>query len=273
MVVERPAVARSANIGAIVVALLVGCVMPAAGQAPAGPPASMPPVQATTTRKAEPRVFVTVGAGVQAAVRLTDRLEWEEHLETATAGVDYGPGAAPWFGGAVGVRLWRQFGGGVTVSRAGRRGTASVEARLPHPFHFAQPRDISGDSPSLARAETSLHFQVLYFVPSNGRTRITVSSGPSHVQVERDVVTAVRFTEEYPFDEALFQRADTLTRRASALGFNVGAEIAYMFRPAAGIAGGTRFSRATVDFARPDGSRFSVNTGGLQAGIGLRLGF
>lgn len=218
-------------------------------------------------------MFVTLGGGVQAAGRATDQLEWEEHRETATAAVDYGIGSGPWFVGGGGVRLWRQLGAGVAVSHARRDGRGSVEARIPHPFLFEQPREISGDLASLGRSETSIHVQVLYVVPSRGRRRIVLSAGPSRVRVEQDVVTAVRFTEEYPFDEAAFQRADTLARSASAIGFNVGAEVAYMLTRALGVAGTARFTRATVDLARPDGGRFSVHAGGMQGGVGLRFAF
>jgi hypothetical protein len=273
MGVERPGLARSTNIGAIVVVLLVLLSAPAGGQTPAVAQKPKPAAGPTAAQKAEPRVFVTLGAGVQAGVRATDRLEWDEHRETATASVDYGAGAGPWFGGGIGMRLWRQIGAGVAVSRAQRDGTASIEARIPHPFAFNQPREISGDTTRLTRSETSVHIQMLYVVPWKGGERIILSAGPSRFHVEQDAVTAVRFTEEYPFDVAAFQRADTIARSASAIGFNVGAEAAYMFTRAFGVAGTARFTRATVDLARPDGVRLSVDAGGLQAGFGLRLAF
>jgi hypothetical protein len=222
---------------------------------------------------AEPRVFVTFGAGVQGGPATTDRIEWEEHRETADATIDYGASSARLFGGGIGLRLWRQFGAGVAVSTARRTGAAAVEARIPHPFHFDQRREISGDAPSLDRSETGVHVQLLYIVPSNGRVRIMLGGGPSRFQVEQDLVTAVRFTEQFPFDEASFQRADTLARSASAVGFHVGADVAYMFTRALGVAGTARFARATVDFVRPAGSRSSLDAGGMQGGVGLRFAF
>jgi hypothetical protein len=222
----------------------------------------------------EPRVFVTVGGGVQGGgSAATDRLEWEVHRETADATVDYGAGSSRWFGGSVGLRLWRQLGAGVAFSSARRDGTAVIDARIPHPFHFDQRREISGEAPSLTRSEAGLHLQVLYIVPSNGRIRIMLAAGPSRFNVEQDVVHAVRFTEDYPFDDAVFQRAETLSRSASAVGFNVGADVAYMFTRAIGVAGVARYTRATVDLERPDGGRFSVDAGGMQGGLGLRVTF
>jgi hypothetical protein len=236
-------------------ALLVLIAAPAAGQ------------------PGEPRVLVTIGGGAQVGGATTDRIEWEEHRETATATVDYGVGASRLFGGGLGIRLWRQVGAGVAVSAASRTGTAAVDARIPHPFFFDQAREIGGDAPSLTRSETGVHVQVLYVVPSNGRRRIVLAAGPSRFRLEQDVVTTVRFTEQFPFDEAAFQRADTLARRASAVGFNVGADVAYMFTRTLGLAGTARFARATVALVRPGGGRTRVVAGGLQGGMGLRFAF
>jgi hypothetical protein len=229
------------------------------------------PVAAQTV---QPRVFITAGGGVQGGGSAqTDRLEWEVHRETADATVDYSAGSSPWFGGGVGVRVWRQLGAGVAFSRARRDGPATLVARIPHPFHFDQRREITGEAPALARSEAGVHLQVLYLVPSQGRIRMILAAGPSRFTAEQDVVNAVRFTEDYPFDEAAFQRADTLSRSASAMGFHLGADIAYMFTRAIGLAGVARFTRATVRLSRPDGGRLSLDAGGMQGGVALRLVF
>jgi hypothetical protein len=247
-----------AGCGGVLGVLAVLLVAPAVGQA--------------QTR--EPRVFVTVGGGVQnAGNALTDRLEWEVHLENATADIDYGTKSSTWFGGGAGVRLWRQLGAGIAYSSASRDGVAQVEAQIPHPFFFERPRAISGESASLSRSEAAIHAHALYIVPARGRLRIILSAGPSRFEVEQDIVTDVRFTEEFPFDEAAFQRADSRGISSTAIGFNVGADVAFMFTRVAGIAGLIRFSQATVDLARPDGAEVSVKAGGVQAGVGFRLAF
>lgn len=222
----------------------------------------------------EPRVLVTVGGGAQAAGSDTsDRLEWEEHFETAVADVNYGSGTTRWLAGGVGVRLWRQFGVGIAVSSASRDAAAGIEARIPHPFHFEQPREISGQTDALSRSETGVHVQVLYLVPTAGRLRIVLSAGPSRIEARQDTVTEVRYTDEFPFDTAAFQRADTRALSATAVGFNAGADAAFMFTRAVGVAGIVRFTRASMELARPDGGRLSIEAGGVQVGAGLRLAF
>jgi len=256
MAASQLALARGARCIAAAVMLAIGI------------PASAP----AQTR--EPRVFVTAGGGVQTGgTALTDRLEWQEHVETATATVDYAGGSGQWLGGGIGIRLWRQFGVGLALSNASQSGAASVQAQIPHPFHFDRRRGIEGTTGDLTRTETGLHAQLLYVLPAAGRIRLILSAGPSRIETTQDVVTAIRFTEEYPFDTAVFQRADTRALSASAVGFNVGADAAFMFHRSFGVAGIARFTRATMDLVRPDGGRVSVEAGGFQAGAGLRLAF
>jgi hypothetical protein len=221
----------------------------------------------------EPQVFVTVAAGASTGTEATDRVEWQEHVETAVANVSYGSGARRLVGASVGVRLWRQFGAGVAFTSASHEGAAGVEGRIPHPFHYEQPRDISGETGALSHSETGLHLQVLYIVPTTGRVRLMLSAGPSRILARQDTVARVQFTEAFPFDTAAFQRADTRPLSASAPGFNAGAEAAYMFTRSLGVAGLVRFTRASIALSRPDGGRLSLDAGGVQAGAAVRVAF
>jgi hypothetical protein len=220
----------------------------------------------------EPRVFLGVNGAVQASPGdLSGRLEWDVYTETATADVDYPTGSAPAFDGGVGVRLWKQLGAGVAFSRYSRDGMAQVDARIPHPFFFDQYREISGEVET-TRAETAVHVQVLYFLPAKGRLRVVLSGGPSRIEAEQDLVTDVQYTEEYPYDTATFRSATTRTFKEAKIGFNVGADVAYMFTRTFGVGGLVRFSGASMDLG-PDNGKVSVDAGGLQAGGGIRIAF
>jgi opacity protein-like surface antigen len=222
----------------------------------------------------EPRVFADFNGGFQpAGSALNDRLEFEQYLETASADVRYATKSAPWFGGGIGVRAWKRLGVGIAFSTFSRDDSAGIDARIPHPFQFARLREISGEAASHDVKEAAIHGQLLFIVPARGRLRMILSGGPSRIEAERGIVTAVRFDEEFPFDTATFRTADTRVMTEAKIGFNVGADVAYMFSRTIGVGGIVRFSRATVDFARPDGGRVSVEAGGFQAGAGLRFAF
>jgi len=236
------------------------------------------PTAAQARRAAQPkgpaRFYVSLNGGAQPAnAALSDHFEFPSNAETATVDVDYPKKAGVVIDGGGGARLWKQLGAGVAVSYASSDGSAAIEASIPHPFLFGQPRQIGGEQGSIARTETSAHVQVLYFVPTRGKLRAILSGGPSMVSLSQDVVTDVDYSETYPYDTAAFTRATTKTVKGNAVGFNVGVDVQWMFSREFGVGGLVRFTRATVDLDVAEGRRFSVDTGGVQAGGGVRVFF
>jgi len=243
--------------------LAVALATPAAAQA-----------RRTPQPKGPTRFYVSLNGGVQPAnADLSDHFEFPSNAETATVDVKYPKKAGVLIDGGGGVQLWRQLGAGVAVSYVSSDGTAAIEASIPHPFLFGQPRQISGEQGSVARTETSAHVQLLYFVPTRGKLHAIVSGGPSFVSLSQDVVTDVDFSEVYPYDTAAFTRATTKAVKGNAVGFNIGVDLRWMFSREFGVGGLVRFTRATVDLDVAEGRSFSVDTGGVQAGGGVRIFF
>lgn len=237
-------------------ALLVGGAVPVAAQV------------------SSPRVFISVNAGIQpAAAALSDGFTFEAELEDATVNVDYPFDRVPIFEGGAAVRLWKRLGAGVAASRHSVDGSAAVDARIPHPFHFEQPREVTGESTGLTRSETAMHLQLVYIIPTGERLRVLLSAGPSRIALEQEMVTAVQYDESFPFDTATFRSTSTRSFEGSAMGFHAGADVAYMFTRALGIGGMVRFSRADIDLDGPDNRPVSIEAGGLQAGGGVRVVF
>ena len=105
---------------------------------------------------AQPRVGVTVNAGTQTtATEFTTRATLTLHREDGDLRADYGVDAGTLLDLGASVRLWRQVGLGVGVSRFETTGTAGVAAGLPHPFHLEQFRAVDG-SAAAARQETAV---------------------------------------------------------------------------------------------------------------------
>jgi hypothetical protein len=245
--------------------VILGAAVALAVAAPAGAQGRSPLTQ---------RIFISVNGGVQQAPSdASDRFEFDEHVETATVDVTYPYKANPAFDGGIGVRVWRRFGAGFAFSRFSGDTEAQVRGSIPHPFFFDQPREIEGTASGLTRSETALHAQVFYVLPLAGRLQAIVSAGPSRIEAEQGVVRDLQYDEEFPFDTATFRSASTRGAKASAIGFNVGADVAYMFTRRLGVGGLLRFSRATVDLDAGGGRSVSVDVGGLQGGGGIRLVF
>jgi hypothetical protein len=219
-----------------------------------------------------PRVFISVNGAFQPSISdATARIEWQENAETATATVDYPTSGGPAFDGGVAVRLWKQIGVGVAVSRFSAEGDADVTASIPHPFFFNRPRDVSGTE-TVSRSETAVHVPIVFIVPTSNRLRVLLFGGPSRIEAEQDVVTRVRYDEEFPFDTATYASADKVSSKASEIGFHAGADVAFMFTRTVGVGGMVRFSRASVDLG-PAENRVSTDVGGVQVGGGVRFAF
>ena len=130
-----------------------------------------------------------------------------------------------------------------------------------------------GDATGVKRSETAVHVQAMYLVSTGGRLRLVISGGPSFFNVEQDLVTEVNITEAYPYDTATFASAQKTSVKGSAVGFNVGADVMWMFGKTVGVGGLVRFAPATVDLDAPSSRTASVDAGGIYAGGGLRLLF
>jgi hypothetical protein len=220
------------------------------------------------------RVTIAVSGGVQGgATSLSEHFAFDRDQETETVDVRYPakPGALVDVG--AGVRLWKSLGAGVAVSRATGEGPAEVDASIPHPFLFNQPRAISGTEEGVVHAETAVHLQVQYLVPASTRVHVVLSAGPTWVNVEQEVVTDVTVTQSYPYDTAAFGGAVTKILKASAPGFHAGVDVTWMFSRSAGVGGLVRYTRADVDLDVAQGRTLALKAGGVQGGVGIRVSF
>jgi hypothetical protein len=221
-----------------------------------------------------PRVVFGLSGGVQAgAATLKDHLMFERNVETATADIEYPVKAAVLFDGGLSVRLVKRLGAGVNVSRATGENDADVEASIPHPFRFEQPRSISGTQGHITRAETGVHAQLQYWLGGESPVSVMLYGGPSWLNIEQELVTGVEYDETFPFDTATFRSAVTRRSKASAVGFNAGVDVRWMFSGSMGLGGMVRFTRGTVDLVTEDNRTLTVHPGGVQAGVGLRAAF
>jgi hypothetical protein len=220
------------------------------------------------------RFYVSFNGGVQTTANgFSDRFEFQQYLETANTNVEYESDGGPFFDGGVGVRLWKGLGAGVGFSSFTKDNPAQIDARIPHPFFDAQPRELSGEATGLTRADRVVHVQVMALLDPSGPLRLALFGGPSFFRVEQDVVTGVRYTEEYPYDTATFTAADTQAIDASAVGFNAGADVIWMIHRNIGIGGLLRFTRASLDLDMPDNRTIPIDAGGFQGGGGIRIVF
>lgn len=167
--------------------------------------------------------------------------------------------------------VWKQLAVGVGLTLFSSSTTTTINAQVPHPFFFNQLRTVTGEFEG-DRSETAVHIQAKWLVPVNSKMLVTIFGGPSFFKVEQDIVNDFELSESYPFDTATFTRAISASQSESAVGVNVGGDVAYFFSPNVGVGGTVQYSGATVEMTVPSGTA-DVKAGGLQVGGGLRLRF
>jgi len=178
---------------------------------------------------------------------------------------------------SLGVRVRNRMGLGLTWSQSSLSDTADIAGRLPHPFLFDRPRTVEGMAGGLSREETALHVSVRWLLhdvsTATGVVSVAMFGGPSWIDLKYDLVSAVRFSQTYPFDTATYAGVDHRGESGSAAGYHAGVEGAYYFSSRVGMTGVVRYSDAAIDLNAPDGGTVPVAAGGLQMVVGLRLSF
>jgi len=215
------------------------------------------------------RGYLAIGGWYQpVATTFTHEVRPIIDVEEAEIETEYDTGSAAGFDVGGGVRVWRNLAIGAQVSRFSKSGSGSVDAQIPHPLFFRQPRTVTGDAGALSRDETAVHVRLLWMVPIRERLQLGLSGGPSWLAVKQDLVTTVVVTQTYPFDSATFASATSARQTGSDVGFNAAADLSYLVRPHLGVGMEIGVSRARVPL-----DTVTVDAGGLHVGGGLRIRF
>jgi hypothetical protein len=222
---------------------------------------------------AQPRFTIAVNGGYQpSTTSFDDRVTFDLNREVATVETSYPVDAGPLFDAGVSFRIWKGLAIGGAMSRIDVDGVVEVDASLPHPLFFQRNRAVSGESGAIKRSETAIHIQAQYQLPPFGRLQVVLAGGPSVLDIKQSIATDVNYTESFPYDTATFVGVDSRQIAGTATGFNVGADVRWMFTRNFGVGGLVRFTRAQVDL-EIDNRTVQVDAGGTQLGAGVRIAF
>ncbi|HXE80011.1 MAG TPA: outer membrane beta-barrel protein [Vicinamibacterales bacterium] len=218
------------------------------------------------------RGYVHVNFGGQVGSNDLDQPgSFELYEETALFNVrgEIGGGALFDIGG--GVRVWRQLYAGVSYSRSSDNSDASLTGMMPDPLIHDRHRPINGAVSGLEHTEHAVHLSAVWRQPVNVLERpidVALFVGPTFFTVDQDVVTGLTLNEPTPTIAGI----TTASASESALGFHVGADVAYRVARRVRVGLLLRYAGGSVDLPAA-GQETSLDVGGFQVGAGVRVGF
>jgi hypothetical protein len=220
------------------------------------------------------RVYVAVDGTWRAVYDpFSEAISYQEFAETTTLSAQYSVRRKPTYSVSAAVRIWRALGAGVSVTDVQSTTHADIEADVPHPFFFDQPRHISGSDDTSARRETAIHLQARVFIPIRSRLDVTLFGGPSRWRVQQELLEGVDYTQQYPYDTARFAGARTKAATVEAWGYNGGVDVAAYVTRHIGVGALIEITTATLPLSITGGESFDANVGGVRGGAGLRVRF
>jgi hypothetical protein len=221
------------------------------------------------------RRLISIDGGLQVAdPTRTDHVAFELFAEDGQYVSTTDAGGGAFFGGGVGMRLWKRFGAGISVSHFSTTSTASLSASVPHPFFFGFPRRTTGTAGGLTQRQLAFHIQGQYWIPVKDWLLIT-SFGPTLFDVNQDVVSSIQTAERgFPFHEVDIVGHGVAQVSKSTIGYNLGLDATFFAFDRVGLAFLFRYSRATAGDIMIDGQgQPPIELGGLHVGGGIRFAF
>jgi hypothetical protein len=257
-----------------VAALLLTVAAPSTAQTPPEqtPPPSQTPTQtppAPRTRSTTPlptkNFFIDVNGGLQAAshsiTATSTPIIYDEPASISTS-QDIGSGAL--FDIGLGYRVWHDLAVSIGFTSSSSKSDATVVASIPDPIFTDRPVTRNLTASGLKHSERAVHIDLVWSRPINDKMDAALSFGPSIIKVSQGLVTTVNVA---PGTQDATAAVDTQSK--TAVGFNIGGDVTYLFQPRVGVGAMARYVIGKVDLASVQG----LTVGGFQIGGGVRLRF
>ena len=217
------------------------------------------------------RVRIVIGtAGNQPLSTFVESFARTRNLESAPITADLTVSRSPVLDAGARIRFWRANSVGAVAFYGSGSASGTVDAMLPHPFYFNQPREVKGPV-SVDRRVAGLHLELVHTFDISRTVDVSAFGGPTFFWMDQDVVSDVTFTESYPYDTAEFKSAVVRSRKKSGVGANVGGDMTWHFSRVAGLAVQGRYVFSSVDLQIPDSSMVTLHASRIEVGAGLRL--
>jgi opacity protein-like surface antigen len=215
------------------------------------------------------RITASINFGAQGGSRdFTQHLTPTIYDEPASIDIAQNYESGPLFDIGAGMTLFGNIGVGLSYSRTSGDGVAALAAQIPDRLVDERPRGASASADSLDHTENAVHLQVFYRFAASPKLDVSVGIGPTFFSVKQELIDGVDVT-----DPPLTMAPRVEKASDSPVGINVGADMTYMVTKSIGAGALLRYTAASGDFATPNGSPVSLDVGGFQFAVGLRVRF
>jgi opacity protein-like surface antigen len=222
--------------------------------------------------------FININGGTQTTSHeFTESSAPTIYGEAASIATSHAIDSGALFDVSGGARVWGNLGIGVGYSSFSTNESPTVSAQIPNPVFFSRARSITAAAGSLEHSESVVHLQVLCMVPASRKVDVAIYGGPSFFNVSQDLIsgdiTSSLVEGAAPFSTVTLTSVPIVRQKKSATGFNVGADVSFLFTRQLGAGIFFRYSAASVDLPAAGGGQVSVDAGGVQIGVGARVRF
>jgi len=256
---------RRLALAALASAALAASASAARAQEPAKPPA-----------KVKDRVCLAVNAAYwPTGPSYADTQTFPEYAEQTTIHTSYDAGSA--FGPdlAAQVSVYRGLGLLVGYSHSSRDVAGAVNVSRPHPLYLNQPRIATAETSGYRLTDGAVYLDVAYARPA-GRLEWAVFAGVALFQVEADLLSKPRYTDEYPYDDLVIATTPSTRVKESPTGFNIGGRLDYRFGASKTFGAGIQVRYATASAklkGSPESTEVTFDAGGFSVAAGVRVYF
>ncbi len=222
-----------------------------------------------------PRVTLQLNGAFQAAPSAFEALTRERaYGEEATFHTIHSLEGGPTADAGLMLHLGDHFALGAAFTWMKVADTASFTGTVPHPLASERPRTAQTQELALEREERAVHLSAAFRIPLSARADLTLSVGPTAVNVAQATVVQLLFREGEPPDfDQIGLEAETGEQRRNAIGGHVGIDLVFMATRHVGFGYFVRFARATVDLPGRGETTVTANAGNVQTGAGFRFRF
>jgi len=226
------------------------------------------------TAPLDERVRIVInGGGIFNTQTLEQQFTLRKNVEATPVSTELDPAAGGFVEVGGRIRIAPAVWVGATVFAMSASLSGTLDAQVPHPFYFGQPRDVSGEIDQLSGTSKGVHVEAAFAVSSSDRREILLFGGPSYFRVKQDLVTDFTYSDAYPYDTAEFESTVTAQATDEGFGFNVGAEATWRLARSVRAGAMLRYSLANLTLPVAPGNEADMRAGGLQVGGSVQLLF